>query len=292
MKYKNNINGVLVVNKPKGPTSRDVVNQIQNLLQTKAGHTGTLDPLATGVLVVTLGKATKLSEIITSTKKEYEAEVIFGIETDTLDIEGNVLKEVNQIIAKQEIIDVLNKFKKTYNQEVPKYSAVKVNGKKLYEYARKNINIELPKKEVTIYDIKLLDYKEENNKTIIKFYTKVSKGTYIRSLIRDISKSLNTIGTMSNLKRISQGKFNIKNSYTLDDIKNNKYKILKIKETLDLKQKKVNEEEKIKILNGVPFKSTKEDILFLDKNDNELAIYQNKNGKLRMWKMLYEDTKN
>ena len=169
MKYKNNINGVLVVNKPKGPTSRDVVNQIQNLLQTKAGHTGTLDPLATGVLVVTLGKATKLSEIITSTKKEYEAEVIFGIETDTLDIEGNVLKEVNQIIAKQEIIDVLNKFKKTYNQEVPKYSAVKVNGKKLYEYARKNINIELPKKEVTIYDIKLLDYKEENNKTIIKF---------------------------------------------------------------------------------------------------------------------------
>ena len=101
MKYKNNINGVLVVNKPKGPTSRDVVNQIQNLLQTKAGHTGNLDPLATGVLVVTLGKATKLSEIITSTIKEYEAEVIFGIETDTLDIEGNVLKEVNQIIAKQ-----------------------------------------------------------------------------------------------------------------------------------------------------------------------------------------------
>lgn len=291
MKYKNKVNGILLVNKPKGPTSRDVVDEIQEKFQTKAGHTGTLDPLATGVLVVTLGKATKLSEILTSTIKEYEAEVMFGVETDTLDIEGKVLKEENVQISKEKIIKTLNKFKKTYNQEVPKYSAVKIDGKKLYEYARENIDIELPKKEVTIYDIKLLDYKEDNNKTIIKFYTKVSKGTYIRSLIKDICDDLNTIGTMSNLKRTSQGKFNIKDSYTLSNIKNNEYEILKIKEALDLKQEKVNNEKKQKILNGIPFKEEKEDVLFLDENDNEIAIYQNRDGKLRMWKMLYEENR-
>ena len=292
MNCKNNVNGFLVVNKPKGPTSRDVVNEIQKLLNTKTGHTGTLDPLATGVLVLTLGKATKLSEIITNTTKEYEAEIIFGIETDTLDIEGQILKEEKSVILKEEIIKVLNSFKKTYQQEVPKYSAVKVNGKKLYEYARKNEDVILPKKKVTIYDIKLLDYKTENDKTIIKIYTKVSKGTYIRSLIRDISTDLNTVGTMSNLKRISQDKFNIKDSYTLEEIKKGNYKILTIKDTLDIKKEKVNEEKLQKILNGVPFKEEKENILFLDKNDNEIAIYQNKDGKLRMWKMLYENRQN
>ena len=119
MKYKNNVNGLLVVNKPKGPTSRDIVNEIQKYLNTKAGHTGTLDPLASGVLVITLGKATKLSEIITSTIKEYEAEVIFGIETDTLDIEGKIIKKEETNISKDEIEKVLKKFKKTYHQEVP-----------------------------------------------------------------------------------------------------------------------------------------------------------------------------
>lgn len=283
MKYKDNITGILVVNKPKNITSRDVVNKIQKLLNTKAGHTGTLDPIATGVLVITFGKATKLSEIITAETKEYIAEAIFGVETDTLDIEGKVLKEKNTNLKKEEIIKTLNNYKKTYKQEVPKYSAVKINGKKLYEYARENIPIELPKREVKIYDIKLLEYKKNK----IKFYVKVSKGTYIRSLIRDISYSLNTVGTMTNLTRISQGKFKISSAYTLKDIENKNYEIIPITKALDIKIKEVDESTKNKILNGVPLKGN-EDTLFIDKEKRELAIYKNENNKLKMWKMLYK----
>ena len=288
MKLENNVNGLLNVYKPSGPTSRDIVNIIQKKFNTKAGHTGTLDPLASGVLIITLGKYTKLSEIITSKTKEYEAGVIFGIETDTLDTDGEILKNEESILSRKRIIDTLNKFKKTYNQEVPKYSAVKVNGKKLYEYARSNIDVKLPKKEVTVYDIRLLDYKIEDNKTIIKFYTKVSKGTYIRSLIRDIAYRLNTVGTMSSLIRTSQGRFNIKDSYTLEDIDNDKYKLLSIKDAIDIDVVTVNDEEKFKILNGVPLKKDYDKVLFVDEEGNELAIYHQKDGKLKMWKMLYK----
>ena len=262
MKLENNVNGLLNVYKPSGPTSRDIVNIIQKKLNTKAGHTGTLDPLASGVLIITLGKYTKLSEIITSKTKEYEAEVIFGIETDTLDTDGEILKNLESILDREQIVSVLDKFKTTYYQEVPKYSAVKVNGKKLYEYARNNIDVKLPKKEVTIYDIKLLDFKIEGNKTIIKFYTKVSKGTYIRSLIRDIAYKLDTVGVMSALTRISQGNFNIKDAYSLENIDNGNYKLLSISDAIDID---------------------------VDKEGNELAIYHQKDGKLRMWKMLYRN---
>lgn len=285
MKYKDNINGILTVNKPKGPTSRDALNKVQKLLNTKAGHTGTLDPLAKGVLVITLGKATKLSEIITSETKEYEAEVLFGIETDTLDTEGKVLKEEKVSLNKEHILKVLDSFKKTYSQEVPKYSAVKINGKKLYEYARKNIDVPLPKRDVTIYDIKLLDYDENK----IKFYTKVSKGTYIRSLIRDISYKLDTIGVMSNLTRISQGKFKIENAYTLEDIERGDYKIIPIKEALDIPIKEVDDDTKRKILNGVSLNGNEDKVLFVSKEGGELAIYHKQDNRLKMWKMLYKN---
>ncbi len=291
MKFKDNITGVIVVNKPSGPTSRDIVNIIQKKLNTKAGHTGTLDPLASGVLVVTLGKATKLSELLMSKTKEYEAEIMFGLETDTLDKDGIVLKEENAIIEKDKIIEVLEKFKKTYMQEVPKYSAVKVNGKKLYEYARNNIDVVLPKKEVTIFDIKLLDYKIDNNKTVIKIYTKVSKGTYIRSLIRDIAEELNTVGIMTNLVRTSQGKFSLNNAYTLDDIENNSFNILNINEVLDIPVRTVDDETKFKIINGAHTTGEEDMVLFIDKNQNNLAIYKKDNGKLKIWKMLYNSEK-
>ena len=289
MKFANKINGLLVVNKPSGPTSRDIVNIVQKKLGTKAGHTGTLDPLASGVLVLILGSYTKVSEIITSSAKEYEVSATFGIETNTLDITGNIIKEEDAIIDYNRIIKVLNEFKTKYMQEVPRYSAVKVNGKKLYEYARNNIKVKLPKKEVTIYDTKLLDYKIENNKTNIKFYTKVSKGTYIRSLINDIAVKLNTSGAMTNLKRISQGKFSINDAYTLEDIEKGNYKILKLKDVMDIDQETVNEEEKFKILNGVSLNKDYDKVLFLDEEGEELAIYHRKNGKLRMWKMLYKN---
>lgn len=283
MKYKNNINGILLVNKPKGITSRDVVNEVQKILNTKAGHTGTLDPMAEGVLVLCLGKATKLTEIITSTTKEYEAEVTIGIETDTLDTEGTITKKDNTKIDKEQIIKVLKKFEKTYNQEVPKYSAVKVNGKKLYEYARKNEEVILPKKEITVYKQNLLNY-DENKFT---FNTLVSKGTYIRSLIRDMCYSLNTVGTMSKLIRTKQGKFKIEDTYTLEDIKNNKYEIIKIKDALDLETVKVDNNLKQKIINGQKLDLDYDKVLFVDNEDNCLAIYKKENNELKVWKMLY-----
>ena len=225
------MNGIIIINKPIGYTSRDVVNIIGKQLKTKkVGHTGTLDPIASGVLVVTVGRYTKLGNMLTSLDKEYIAEIKLGIKTDTLDITGKVLEEKTFDIKENDIREVLNSFIGKYNMEVPKYSAIKVNGKKLYEYARNNIDVKLPIKEVEIKSIELLEYKDD----IIKFKTKVEKGTYIRSLIRDICKKLNTIGTMNNLIRIKQGNFNIEESYTIDEIKNNTFKMLNIKAALCL----------------------------------------------------------
>ena len=145
------INGIINIYKEKGYTSHDVVAVLRGICkQKKIGHTGTLDPIATGVLVLCIGKATKLVEVITSYDKEYEAEVILGIKTDTKDITGKILKEEKAIISKKNIEECLKKMIGTYNQTVPIYSAVKINGKKLYEYARNNEEIELPKRKVTI----------------------------------------------------------------------------------------------------------------------------------------------
>ena len=281
MKLENS--GIIVVNKPSGYTSRDIVNIVSKKLGTKkVGHTGTLDPLASGVLVICVGKATKLCDLLTSEKKEYIAKVILGLNTDSLDITGNILNEDYQYISKEDVQKTLNSFKKTYNQEVPLYSAVKVNGKKLYEYARKEEFVELPKKEVTIYDIKLLDY-EYSNKVTFTFKCMVSKGTYIRSLIRDIAAHLNTYGTMSALTRTKQGNFYLDKAVSLEDIENNNFHLLKIGEVLDIPKKVVNDDMKQRIIHGQKL-SDEGTILYLDQNNNTLAIY--KDGKVL--KMLYE----
>ena len=281
------INGLLIVDKEKDMTSRDVVNEISRIFQTKkVGHTGTLDPLATGVLVLTIGKATKLNEIITATEKEYQVEAILGLKTDTLDITGKVLKEENTHFSKEEIIDVLNSFLGSYNQEVPIYSAVKINGRKLYEYARTNEKVVLPKRSVTIKQIHLDDLNYENNQTMIKFTCLVSKGTYIRSLVNDIANKLGTVGTMKNLRRTKQGNYSIKNAYSLNDIENNKYQILNIKDALkDYYTVKVDEQLKFKIINGQKITNIyKQDyVLFVD--DDVLALYKNVNNVLKPYKM-------
>ena len=265
-------NGLLVINKEKGYTSRDVVNIIGKFFGTKkVGHTGTLDPLATGVLVLCLNRYTKLNEILTSDEKEYIAEVTLGIRTDTLDIDGNILEKKECYVDKNDLEKVLKKFKKSYDQEVPIYSALKVNGKKLYEYARNNEKVVLPKKNVTIKKIELLSF--EKNKFTFKCL--VSKGTYIRSLIRDVLNDLNVIGTMSNLIRIKQGVFDIKDAYSLEDVKNGNYKLLKISDVLNISKIKVNNNLKFKILNGVRLKGNYPNrILFLDEDGRELAIYK------------------
>ena len=282
MKLENN--GILVINKDKGYTSRDVVNVISKLFGTKkVGHNGTLDPLATGVLVICLNRYTKLNELLASNEKEYIAEVTLGIKTDTLDIEGNVLEEKETVVNKEDLEKTLKKYETTYEQEVPIYSAVKVNGKKLYEYARSGEKVILPKKKVTIKKIELLKFKDNK----FTFKCLVSKGTYIRSLIRDILNDLGVIGTMSNLTRTKQGVFDIENSYSLEDVRNGNYKLLLVKDVLDIDKITVSDELKFKILNGNKVKGNYSNrVLFLDEDGGELAIYKKDNDDYKVEVML------
>ncbi len=278
------------MNKPSNCTSRDVVNIICKKFNTKkVGHTGTLDPMATGVLIVLIGKYTNLVEVITACDKIYEAEITLGTSTDTLDITGNILKEENTKVNLNEIKSVLNSMIGTYEQEVPKYSAVKINGKKLYDYARNNKDIELPKRLVEIKSLELIsDIKYKNNKTIFKIRTCVSKGTYIRSLINDISKKLNTIGVMSELKRIKQGNIDISESYSVDEILNDKYSFYNINNCFeDIFTVDMDENLYKKIKNGVQLKNTYGKGTILFKYDgNNIAIYKNDKNILKMWKYL------
>ncbi len=283
------MNGIILIDKPKDYTSRDIVNIVSKKLQTKkVGHTGTLDPLATGLLVLCIGKTLKLSELLVSTKKEYIATMTFGIETDTLDITGNIVKRDfnHKKITTKDIETVLKKYNGKIIQEVPKYSSVKVNGKKLYEYARKGEEVVLPKREVEIFNIEPLS--EINNNTFT-FKCTVSKGTYIRSLIRDIGVSLGTYATMSDLRRTKQGIFNIEDAYTLEDIENNNYKILDAKDVLKLPKVIVDKNLEFKVKNGqVLTKFFEEDkAMIINQNNELLAIYQKKDDTyVKPYKML------
>lgn len=281
--YLSNFSGIIAVNKEKGMTSFDVVHEISHLFGLKRiGHTGTLDPLAEGVLIVAIGKATKIVELLTSYEKEYIAGVKLGLKTDTLDITGNVImtKEIENDLN---IEEALSHFKTTYLQEVPIYSAVKVNGKKLYQYARENKSIVLPKKEVTIKEITLLDKKKDT----FTFKALVSKGCYIRSLINDICSYLNTCGTMTSLVRTKQGAVFLKDTYKLDDIKNGNYKLLDIKDVLNYKVIKIDNELAFKVRNGQVLNNLwniTDKVIFEDLNDNILGIYELSNDKLKVWK--------
>ena len=243
-------NGILLIDKEQGITSRDVVNKaIKKFKNNKIGHTGTLDPLATGVLVLCIGNATKLVEMLTSLNKEYIAEFTFGVKTDTLDITGQVLEEKDAIIDKANIETAIKKLIGTYEQTTPIYSAVKVNGKKLYEYARENIPVELPKRTVTISSMELLDYQVIDNKTTIKIKTTVSKGTYIRAIANDLAEILNTIGIMTSLRRTKQGNFNIEDCINIDNASNED--IINIKDILkEYKQVTLSDSEYLKIKDG------------------------------------------
>lgn len=276
------MNGILIVNKGKDVTSRDVVNDLVHIFHTKKiGHTGTLDPLATGVLVCTIGKYTKLNLDLTSEYKEYVAEMKLGVLTDTLDITGTVLEEKEVTSSEEEIRETVLSFKKKYMQEVPLYSSVKINGKKLYDYARSGESVELPSREVDIKEIEVLSISDN----IIKFRCLVSKGTYIRSLIRDIGDTLGCNATMTSLIRTKQGKFDIKDSYTIEDIKDNKYKILSVEEVLDLDIVTASDKLYHLINNGVAieYNSNKEFILFRY-NFEDISLYKlGGNNKYHMY---------
>lgn len=264
---------LFVVNKPRCFTSRDVVNKLSKILKIKKiGHTGTLDPIATGVLVCLTGKYTKLVDLLTSLDKEYIAEIKVGIKTDTGDITGNVIEVKNKAISKSDVEKVFVEFPKKYLQTVPKYSAVKINGKKLYEYARENIEVELPKREVNIYSLELIEFNED----IIKFRTHVSKGTYIRSLIEDICDNLGIVGTMNSLVRTKQGKFDISDAKTLEEIGKNSLKGKNIHEFLDYPCVNINDNEIKKVVNGGKIKNNYniKDKVILMRDNVDLAIYE------------------
>ena len=275
------MNGVVLVNKYKGVTSRDVVNELTHVFNTKKiGHTGTLDPIASGVLVCTIGKYTKLNDVLTSKYKEYIATMELGYLTDTLDNTGAILSTSDDIPNEDRIREVIYSYKKKYMQEVPIYSSVKVNGRKLYEYARNNEPVELPIKEVDIKEIEILSI---NDREIV-FKTLVSKGTYIRSLIRDIGEELGCHASMTDLIRTKQGKFNIEDTYTIDEIKEGNYKVLDIEDVLDIDVVDTSDSLYKLVSNGVKieYKSDKDFILFKYKNDN-IAIYQKNGDKYAMF---------
>ncbi len=272
------MDNIIVVNKDKDYTSRDVVNVIGKIFNTKkVGHTGTLDPLATGVLIVCMNKALKVVDLITASDKEYIAKVVLGIDTDTLDITGNIINECRTNVNVDMVKSVLNSFIGKSIQEVPKYSAVKVNGKKLYEYARNGIDVELPKREIQIFDIELIsDIDIVDGHQEFSFKVKVSKGTYIRSLIRDIGIKLGCFACMKELTRTKQGKFSIDKSYTLNDIKNGNYKLLNIKDVIDIEKVVVSDDMLFKIKNGMILDKffISDKALILDNNGNEIGIYK------------------
>ena len=281
--YLTDFSAVILVNKEKDMTSFDVVNEIQHLYGIKkVGHTGTLDPLAEGVLIVAIGKATKVVELLTASYKEYIADVELGKLTDTLDITGQIISE-KEIPSLSNLDEVIRSFKKTYLQEVPIYSAVKVNGKKLYEYARNNLEVELPKKEVTIKEIELLSSTEKT----FKFKTLVSKGCYIRSLINDIGNALNTYATMTTLIRTKQGKVTLEDTYKLSEIRKNLHKTYQIDEVLDLPTIIVDDETANKIRTGQKISNKydiKDKVIFKDNQGQILGIYELQNNILAVWK--------
>ena len=246
--------GIIVVNKPKGITSFDVIRKLKKILKTKKiGHTGTLDPLATGIMLVCVGRATKLASDLEAKDKIYIADFDIGYATDTYDIEGKKIAENIIEVSKENLEQSIKKFIGNIKQIPPMYSAIKIDGNKLYHLARKGIEVERPERNVTIEYINLLDFKDNK----VKIETKVSKGCYIRSLIYDIGQDLGTYATMTALQRKQVGDYSLENSYSLEQI------------------------EKMIFNNDFNFLKTIEEIFSYDKyslqTEKELTLYKNGN---------------
>ena len=214
------MDGIIIINKEKNYTSNDVVNIVKKITKSKVGHTGTLDPNATGVLPLLIGNATKISKYLINHDKEYEVVLQLGIRTETADVEGKVIEEKEvtaEMLNKDNIEEKLQQFIGKQEQIPPIYSAIKVNGKKLYEYARRGQEVELKPRQIEIYSIQLVGINEKEKQ--ISFKVKCSKGTYIRSLCEDISKKLGTVGYMKELNRLQVGEFYIKDAVTISEMK-------------------------------------------------------------------------
>ena len=269
-----NLNGIIIINKPKNYTSHDVVAKVKKILNVKkVGHTGTLDPNATGVLPLLLNDGTKLSKYLINHDKEYKVTLKLGIKTDTADGEGNIVEEAKVDFDKLESVEeTIQNFIGKQKQIPPMYSAIKVNGKKLYEYAREGKNIELQPRDIEIYDIKLNNVNSKENE--IEFTVNCSKGTYIRSLCEDIATKLGTIGYMKELERTKVGTFTINDSITIEELESNteiaKKYVITMEELLEATPEIILEDRKIELLlNGV--------LISIDKPDGIYKIYDKNN---------------
>lgn len=291
--------GFINIYKPSAITSFDVVAKLRKILQIKQiGHTGTLDPFATGVLPICIGKTTRLIEYLPD-DKEYIATAKFGADTDTYDLDGEIVKEYDKIISKTDIVNVLQDFEGEIEQYPPKYSAIKVKGKKLYEYAREGKEIEIKPRKVFISKIELLDF-DENNQTA-KLVIACSKGTYIRSIAYDIGQKLNCGGYLTALERTKAGMFRIDNCVKLENIKTEADVQDRLINPIDvLPQPKyfLNDEEKLRVSHGMPIKylnnrSTVQpfnhstcNIVFLIYSGKIVAVGMKDNNEIKIKKVL------
>lgn len=271
------MNGIILINKHKGCTSHDIVYKVKKICNEKVGHTGTLDPMATGVLPLLIGKGTLCSKYLINHDKTYNVQLQLGKRTDTLDSEGKVIEEIevnSDIFEKENIQKVLKSFIGKQQQIPPIYSAIKVNGKKLYEYARKGENVEIKPRNIEIYEISLLNINKESKQ--IKFQVSCSKGTYIRTLCEDIAIRLGNIGYMLNLERTRVGKFDISNCITLDELEKNKdnlelikNKIISIEKLFEVNENIELDNKKLELfLNGVKLTQNKKDGIYKIYNNN------------------------
>ena len=246
------MDGIIIINKPKNCTSHDIVIKAKKILNEKVGHTGTLDPNATGVLPLLIGKGTQISKYIINHDKKYEAVLQLGEKTDTADIEGEVIetKPVDSKCLKAKFIEqTLKALEGEQEQVPPMYSAIKINGKKLYEYARKGEKVEIEPRKIEIYNLELININEANKQ--IEFRVSCSKGTYIRTLCENIAEKLGTVGYMKELKRTQVGEFKIEDAITIEELEQNKTCITIENYFRQNKNINLNEKKLQLFLNGV-----------------------------------------
>ncbi|HPA98925.1 MAG TPA: tRNA pseudouridine(55) synthase TruB [Bacilli bacterium] len=273
--------GIILINKEKGISSFQEIQRVRRKLNIKKiGHAGTLDPLATGLLVVLINSATKLSDYLLNLDKEYLVEVIVGIGTNSYDLDGEIISK-KEVKEELNIDDILNSFLGEYMQEAPIFSAISQDGEKLYKKARRGEDVELPQRLVEIKSIERVgDVIYQDNKAIFSFLTTVSKGTYIRSLVNDLGKKLNYPATVSNLCRTKISDFDLKDAYKVEDLDYDNLRIISNLDALkDYKQYNLATDEYDLVKHGRKINlKLEEEIVVLKYNNQLVGIYEKDNG--------------
>ena len=285
------MDGILFLNKPVGYTSRKVCNEISRIYsEKKVGHVGTLDPFASGLLIVAMGKCTKAVTFFDEAIKEYEADIVLGKESDTLDNTGNFINEIAvPELTKEQINKVLVSFLGDQKQIPPMTSAIHVNGKRLYEYAHEGKEVDRPTRDIHIYELKLLSFKDN----VVTIYCKVSKGTYIRSLGSDIANKLGTVGYLNRLVRVGVNPFKLEEASSYEEVKEKAARMYSTSDILSRFMNAVSFDDKTveDIKNGkityLDIESKENRILVLDSKGNAIAVYTKENEKLKFARGLF-----